>query len=222
MSFDLNSIKKSEGVKAPRIMVYGVEGIGKSTFAAGADTPIFIQTEDGLGSIKVDHFPMVESAENVMEAVASLYRQEHGFKTVVIDSLDWLETLFWRDIEKKYDAIYSGTKAALVEWGNALRMELDGTGVFVSTICPGYVMGVGMFARFGIEPPFLIGSCTPEQVAAATLRAIKRNHPEVIVNSRPLRPLLAVGQLFPAVADRMLRATGIPGFQKHKVGAGST
>jgi hypothetical protein len=104
MAFDLNSIKKSEGVKAPRVMIYGVEGIGKSTFAAGADTPIFIQTEDGLGSIKVDHFPMVESAENVMDAVASLYRQEHGFKTVVIDSLDWLETLFWRDIEKKYDA----------------------------------------------------------------------------------------------------------------------
>jgi len=119
-----------------------------------------------------------------------------------------------------YDAIYSGTKAALIEWGNALRMELDGTGVFVSTICPGYVMGVGMFARFGIEPPFLIGSCTPEQVAVATLRAIKRNQPETIVNSRPLRPLLALGQLFPAVADRMLKATGIPGFQKHKVDAG--
>jgi hypothetical protein len=104
MAFDLKSIKKSEGVKAPRVMIYGVEGIGKSTFAAGADTPIFIQTEDGLGSIKVDHFPMAESAENVMDAVASLYRQEHGFKTVVIDSLDWLETLIWRDIEKKYDA----------------------------------------------------------------------------------------------------------------------
>ncbi len=119
-----------------------------------------------------------------------------------------------------YDAIYSGTKAALIEWSNALRLELAETGVFVSTICPGYVTGVGMFARFGMKPPFLIGSCTPEQVSAATLRAIKRNHPEVIVNSRPLRPLLAIGQLFPRVADRMLKATGVIAFQKHKVGAG--
>ncbi|UCD24333.1 MAG: SDR family NAD(P)-dependent oxidoreductase [Gemmatimonadota bacterium] len=119
-----------------------------------------------------------------------------------------------------YDAIYSGTKAALIEWGNALRMELADTGVFVSTICPGYVTEVGMFARFGIDPPRLIGSCTPQQVAAATVRAIKLQQPEVIVNSRPLRPLLAFGQLFPTVADRMLRAAGIPAFQKRKVGRG--
>ena len=121
-----------------------------------------------------------------------------------------------------YDAIYSGTKAALIEWSNALRLELSETAVFVSTVCPGYITGVGMFARFGVEPPLLIGSCTPQQVAAATLRAIKRNQPEIIVNSRPLRPLLAICQLFPAAADRMLKATGIPGFQKHKVGAGKS
>jgi len=52
MAFDLKSIRKNEAISAPRLMLYGVEGIGKSTFAAGAPNPIFILTEDGLGSLK--------------------------------------------------------------------------------------------------------------------------------------------------------------------------
>jgi short-subunit dehydrogenase len=118
-----------------------------------------------------------------------------------------------------YDAIYSGTKAALIQWSNALRLELDGTGVFVSTVCPGYVREVGMFARFGLAAPAMIGSCTPDEVASATVRSIKRNLPEVIVNSRPLRPLLALAELLPAFADRLLKATGVPAFQQRKVGS---
>ena len=57
-----------------------------------------------------------------------------------------------------------GTKAGLIEWTAALRSELAGTGVSFSTVCPGFVTGRGMFARFGIAPPVLLGSCTPEQV----------------------------------------------------------
>ena len=61
MAFDLSSIQKKAAMQAPRIMLYGVEGIGKTTFAAGAPSPIFIQTEDGLGSIDVPHFPLASS-----------------------------------------------------------------------------------------------------------------------------------------------------------------
>jgi short-subunit dehydrogenase len=116
-----------------------------------------------------------------------------------------------------YDAIYSGTKAALIQWSNALRLEVDGTGVHVTTVCPGYVREVGMFARFGLVAPALIGSCSPDEVAEATILAIKRNRPEVIVNSRPLRPLIALGELLPGFADRLLRATGVPAFQRRKI-----
>lgn len=104
MAFDLKSIKKNTSIAAPRVLVYGVEGIGKSTFAAGAPEPVFIQTEDGLGSLAVDHFPIATSVTDVMEAIGTLFTNEHPFKSVVIDSLDWLETLIWRDIEAKYDA----------------------------------------------------------------------------------------------------------------------
>ena len=104
MAFDLKSIRKNDAMAAPRIMVYGVEGIGKSTFGAGAPNPVYILTEDGLGSLNVDHFPLATSFQDVMDAIASLYKDNHAFETVVIDSLDWLEAIIQREIEQKYDA----------------------------------------------------------------------------------------------------------------------
>jgi len=104
MAFDLKSIRKNDAMAAPRLMVYGVEGIGKSSMAAGAPNPIYILTEDGLGSLKVDHFPLATSFQDVMDSIASLYKDNHAFETVVIDSLDWLEAIIQREIEQKYDA----------------------------------------------------------------------------------------------------------------------
>ncbi len=104
MAFDLKSIRKNDAMAAPRIMVYGVEGIGKSTFGAGAPNPIYILTEDGLGSLNVNHFPLATSFQDVIDAIATLYKENHAFETVVIDSLDWLEAIIQREIEAKYDA----------------------------------------------------------------------------------------------------------------------
>jgi hypothetical protein len=91
---DLKSISKSRGGK-PRVIIYGPSGIGKTTFAASSEKPIFILTEDGLGDIEVPHFPLAKSYEEVMEALTSLLNEDHDFKTLVIDSIDWLEPLVW-------------------------------------------------------------------------------------------------------------------------------
>jgi len=104
MAFDLKSISKNHAAKAPRVLVYGVEGIGKTTFAAGAPDPIFICTEDGLGSLDVAHFPLVEKTDDVMQAIGTLYESEHAYRTVVLDSVDWLDNAVVREIEAKYDA----------------------------------------------------------------------------------------------------------------------
>lgn len=104
MAFDLKSISKNHAAKAPRVLVYGVEGIGKTTFAAGAPDPIFICTEDGLGSLDVAHFPLVEKTDDVMQAITTLYESEHPYKTVVLDSVDWLDNAVVREVEAKYDA----------------------------------------------------------------------------------------------------------------------
>ena len=118
-----------------------------------------------------------------------------------------------------YDAAYCGTKGGLAEWARGLRLELAGTGVHVSTVFPGYVTGVGMFAKFGLAAPWLVGSCTAQQVARAVVTAIEERKVEAIVNSRPMRPWFALAELFPALGDRLMHAFGIVDFQRRKVGA---
>lgn len=125
MAFDLKSIKRNTSISAPRIMVYGVEGIGKSTFASTAPNPIFITTEDGLGSLQVDHFPLATSTEEVLDAITTLYKEKHEFQTVVIDSLDWLEAIIQREIETRYEAkdlaYGKGTIIAAEKWREILN-----------------------------------------------------------------------------------------------------
>lgn len=92
----LEQVTKGKQPKPRRIMLYGVQGIGKSTFASKAPKPVFIQTEDGLGDVECSKFPLSKSFEDVMIALRNLYTEPHSYKTLVIDSLDWLETLIWK------------------------------------------------------------------------------------------------------------------------------
>ena len=104
MAFDLNSIKRGKAIAAPRIFLYATHGIGKSTFAAAAPNPIFITTEDGLGSIDTASFPLATSSNDVISAIETLYTEKHDFQTVVLDSADWAEAIFQKEIEPKHDA----------------------------------------------------------------------------------------------------------------------
>lgn len=102
-----------------------------------------------------------------------------------------------------FGSAYSGTKAALSEWTLSLWMELQGTGVKVTAICPGFVTGSGMFARKGRDAPGSLGSCTPGQVAEAVVKALHSNKPEILVNSMPLRPLMVLKSISPVAAARL-------------------
>ena len=117
-----------------------------------------------------------------------------------------------------YAAVYSGTKAGLAEWTRGLRLELEGTGIQFSTIFPGYIRDVGMFARFGLKSPWIIGSCSPDQVAKAVNIAIKKGRKEKIVNSRPLRYSFVINELSPVIGDWLMRVSGAVDFQRRKVG----
>lgn len=103
MAIDLKAIKRNKDILPPRIMLYGPHGLGKTTFGAGAPAPIFILTEDGLGQLEVEHFPLAKSFDDVQDALKAL-QGDHDYQTVVIDSLDWLDNLIWETINAKYDA----------------------------------------------------------------------------------------------------------------------
>ena len=91
----LSQIHTGRNRLPPRILVYGIEGIGKSTLAAKTPKPIFIQTEDGLGEIDCHKFPLAKSLEDVENALTELHVEKHDYQTVAIDSLDWLERMIW-------------------------------------------------------------------------------------------------------------------------------
>lgn len=126
MAFDLSSIKRGPDLKPPRLFVYAVEGIGKTTFAAGAPNPIFIQTEDGLGALDVARFDMVEKIDDVRSAIGTLYEQPHDFETVVLDSADWLEQIIAKEIESTHDAKDLAYGKGALKQAEVWRELLDG------------------------------------------------------------------------------------------------
>lgn len=79
-------------------MVYGVEGVGKSTLGADAPSSVFIAPEDGVAHLDVASFPGLESFQDALDAVRVLTDEPHDYRTAVIDTLDWLEPLVWQTI----------------------------------------------------------------------------------------------------------------------------
>ncbi len=119
----LASLVKGKIKQPVKLLLYGVEGIGKSTFAASAPAPIFIGAENGTEQLDVTRFPSPEKWEDILDALRVLTNEAHEFKTVAIDTLDWAEPMLWEFICKRdnhanvEDYGYGkGYQAALDEW----------------------------------------------------------------------------------------------------------
>ncbi|MDA8062623.1 MAG: SDR family NAD(P)-dependent oxidoreductase [Actinomycetota bacterium] len=111
-------------------------------------------------------------------------------------------------------ALYSATKFGLRGFGLALRQDLAGTGVGVSVVVPGFVRDAGMFADSGASLPPGVGTRSPEEVAAATLRAVERDRAEVAVAPAALTVGAYLAGAFPgpaAGAARLLGADRVAG-----------
>ena len=123
-----NLIQTVRTGKPPRIVLHGVHGVGKSTWASNAPDPIFIITEDGLTSIDVPHFPLITDLDQVWEYMGLLIDEDNPYKTFVLDTADWLEKIIWAHIckEANVDNIESfgfgkGYTIAMKQWDRLYR-----------------------------------------------------------------------------------------------------
>jgi hypothetical protein len=126
----MQTIQRGKKPVPPRILLFGQEGVGKSSLASQAPKAIFIPTEDGLGQIDCHQFPLAQSFDDVMAALSALYSEKHDYQTVVVDSADWLERLVWdrtcqefgaRCIEKVDGGYGKGYTHALTHWRKFLE-----------------------------------------------------------------------------------------------------
>jgi len=114
----LGNVKAGKLVSPLRVLLYGVEKVGKSTFAAGAPKPIFICPEDGTAELDVARFPEPATWEDVLEAVETLTTEPHEYETIVLDTLDWIEPMVLAHVIRNSPPSKSGKKPTTIEEAN--------------------------------------------------------------------------------------------------------
>ena len=89
-------------VKPQKVIIYGPEGIGKSTFASQFPRPLFIDTEGSTSHLAVDRLERPTSWQMLRQYIQDIKTDSMGYQTVVIDTADWAERLCEDSICSKY------------------------------------------------------------------------------------------------------------------------
>ena len=98
MNFTITNTRKTKPMK---VVLYGVEGIGKTTFVSHFPDPIFIDTEGSTGFIDAKKLPDPDSWTMLLEEIAYMAQNPQG-KTLVIDTADWAEELAKQHLMAKH------------------------------------------------------------------------------------------------------------------------
>ena len=210
---------------AEEIAVGGTDAIGIQADITQPDAhgAIIEQCEQGLGPIDilvnnaglggVDHFARQDSLQiaaimntNLVgpmlltrAVVPSMVARGHGH-ILNVSSISGRSGV-------PFMAAYSASKAGLVNWTHALRMEVKRDGVGVSVICPSPIRDTGMYKSYGRSDPRF--EVTIEATCKAALRAIENDIPEIILSPGASKVILALGVFFPGFPNKLLEKMGV-------------
>ncbi len=114
---------KSGRIEAPiKMLIYGPDGVGKSTFASGAPKPLFLSFDHRTLDLEVDRVTPASLGE-ALQYIALLEREKHSYLSIVVDPVSWLETMIHEEVMggpgniDKWDGGYGrGATAALDHW----------------------------------------------------------------------------------------------------------
>lgn len=94
-------IKKGVERKPFFIIIYGKGGIGKTTFACSFENPIVLDIEQGAAELGADRIEEVPTFKTAMDYTTKI--EESSYKTLVVDSLDQLELLIWKEVIEEHN-----------------------------------------------------------------------------------------------------------------------
>ena len=97
------NIQITRGIKIrpQKVVIYGPEGVGKTKLASCLPSPVFIDAEGGTDHMDV---PRVEVSDmkGVRGAIEFIKKNPGDFKTVVLDTIDWIEKRLIKDVCSQY------------------------------------------------------------------------------------------------------------------------
>lgn len=123
-------ITKGKVPGAKKCVLYGPEGIGKSTFASQFPEPLFIDTEDGTKELDVARFDKPTSWEMLLQQVRYVLDHPSVCKTLVIDTADWAEKLCIKSVCDKYQK--SGIEA--FDYGRGYTFAYESFGALLNLL----------------------------------------------------------------------------------------
>lgn len=130
MKSPLESVRKDRVLRPIRAVIYGPPKVGKTTFASHARDAVILGSEDGADALEVAKFPAPRAWSDVLAAVRALTDEDHSYRCLVLDTLDWLEPLLWAHVceqAKKPDIEAFG-------YGKGYAAALDGWRVLISSL----------------------------------------------------------------------------------------
>jgi hypothetical protein len=97
------AIRRGKIARPQKVVAYGPEGVGKSTLASQTPDPVFLDTEGGTHHLDIVRIDSASTWEQITAAIAALAKGGHGFKTLVIDTADWLEKRLIEHLCRKHN-----------------------------------------------------------------------------------------------------------------------
>lgn len=141
------NISRGKIAKAQKVVVYGPEGIGKTTFAAQFPDPLFVDTEESTLSYDVARIDPAPASWSELLGIVREVKQEKPCKTLVLDTADWAEMLCiehlcaankWKSIETPgWGAGYTAVKE---EFGKLLNLLSDLVDVGINVVLTAHAM----------------------------------------------------------------------------------
>lgn len=132
----------TRGIKAraQKVVIYGPEGIGKSSFAAQFPDPVFIDTEGSTDNMDVARLDKPSSWTMLMNEIAFIKTNPDSCKTLVVDTIDWAESLAVESVCAQHG------KKGIEDfgWGNGYTYVREEIGRFLNSLSELIDLGINV------------------------------------------------------------------------------